>query len=128
MHPRTDFLRRSPLRRPYPRKHGVPLREADRNRESRYVQESRMHGMNRAETNGSDGRTAENSPVHEEADTAVGENTLLHRETLLVLATHDLEDIALELLHAQGEGGGMSIHDVEIQGKLFESRLPGAAA
>lgn len=25
MHPRTDFLLRSPLRLPYPRKHGVPV-------------------------------------------------------------------------------------------------------
>jgi len=35
---------------------------------------------------------------HEHLDTAVGENTLLHGETLLVLATLDFEDIALEFL------------------------------
>jgi len=34
---------------------------------------------------------------HEDAHTARGEDTLLHGETLLVLATHDLEDVALEL-------------------------------
>lgn len=32
---------------------------------------------------------------HEQADTVVGQHTLLHGETLLVLATHDLEHIAL---------------------------------
>jgi len=38
------------------------------------------------------------SRAHEEADTLVGENTLLHGETLLVLATHNLEDVALEVI------------------------------
>ena len=34
--------------------------------------------------------------AHEQADTLVGENTLLHAEALLVIASHDLEDVALE--------------------------------
>jgi len=29
MHPRTDFLLRSPLRLPYPRKHGVPIQQME---------------------------------------------------------------------------------------------------
>ena len=29
MHPRTDFLLRSPLRLPYPRKQGVPAHESN---------------------------------------------------------------------------------------------------
>jgi len=29
MHPRTDFLLRSPLRLPYPRKQGVPIHEME---------------------------------------------------------------------------------------------------
>ena len=33
---------------------------------------------------------------HQEADAAVREHTLLHGETLLVLAAHDLEDVALQ--------------------------------
>ncbi|KAG2410175.1 uncharacterized protein HKW66_Vig0008400 [Vigna angularis] len=32
MHPRTDFLLRSPLRLPYPRKHGVPVQIKSRTR------------------------------------------------------------------------------------------------
>jgi len=32
---------------------------------------------------------------HEQAHTHVGEHTLLHGKTLLVLATHDFEDVAL---------------------------------
>mmetsp|Transcript_25586 Transcript_25586/g.71551 ORF Transcript_25586/g.71551 Transcript_25586/m.71551 type:complete len:213 (-) Transcript_25586:112-750(-) len=35
---------------------------------------------------------------HEQPDTQIGHHTLPHGETLLVLATHDLEDVALELL------------------------------
>ena len=42
-------------------------------------------------------------PAHLHA--AVGEHTLLHGEALLVLATHDLEDVALELLRT---GSGSS--------------------
>ena len=38
---------------------------------------------------------------HQQAHTLVGQHTLPHGETLLVLATHDLEHVALELL-AQG--------------------------
>mmetsp|Transcript_6440 Transcript_6440/g.7399 ORF Transcript_6440/g.7399 Transcript_6440/m.7399 type:complete len:217 (-) Transcript_6440:224-874(-) len=37
-------------------------------------------------------------PGHEKTDTSWGEHTLLHGETLLVLATSDLEDVALELI------------------------------
>jgi hypothetical protein len=40
-------------------------------------------------------------PAHLHA--AVGEHTLLHGEALLVLATHDLEDVALELLRSRVE-------------------------
>lgn len=36
---------------------------------------------------------------HKHAHATSGQHTLLHGETLLVLATLDLEDIALELLH-----------------------------
>lgn len=32
---------------------------------------------------------------HQQTHTQVGEHTLLHGEALLVLATHDLEDVAL---------------------------------
>merc|ERR1711976_579431 len=35
---------------------------------------------------------------HEQPDALVGHDTLAHGETLLVLAAHDLEDVALELL------------------------------
>jgi hypothetical protein len=33
---------------------------------------------------------------HQQADAVVGQHTLLHAEALLVLATHDLEDVALQ--------------------------------
>lgn len=36
--------------------------------------------------------------VHQELHTALSENSLLHWETLLVAASHDLEDIPLELI------------------------------
>jgi len=38
------------------------------------------------------------TPGHKEADTSGDEHTLLHGETLLVLTTVDLEDVALEIL------------------------------
>ena len=45
--------------------------------------------------------------AEEEADTAVGEDTLLHGEALLVVATGDPEDVALPLV---AEGGGVHLH------------------
>lgn len=45
----------------------------------------------------------------EEADTVGGQDTLLHGETLLVVATGDAEDVALELV-AEGVAGNLSTH------------------
>ena len=36
---------------------------------------------------------------HEQSHTSIGQHTLLHGEALLVTPTHNLEYIALELLH-----------------------------
>lgn len=36
--------------------------------------------------------------VHQKAHTALSENSLLHRETLLVATSHDLENVSLELI------------------------------
>lgn len=41
---------------------------------------------------------ARDPSVHQELHTALSENSLLHWETLLVAASHDLEDIPLELI------------------------------
>ena len=38
---------------------------------------------------------------HKQPDAQVGHDALAHGEALLVLATHDLEDVALELLQQQ---------------------------
>ena len=45
----------------------------------------------------------------EKADTVGGNNTLLHRETLLVVATGDADDVALPLI-SEGVGGDLSAH------------------
>lgn len=36
--------------------------------------------------------------LHKELDTSLSQDSLFHRETLLVAAAHDLEDISLELI------------------------------
>ncbi len=48
----------------------------------------------------------------EEADTVGGNDTLLHRETLLVVATGDAEDVALPLI-AERVAGDLSAHLVK---------------
>lgn len=51
----------------------------------------------------------------EEADTGRGDNTLLHWETLLVVATSDAEDVALPLI-AKGIGRDLSAHTLLEEG------------
>jgi len=45
--------------------------------------------------------------AEEETNTAVGQNALLHGETLLVVASGDSEDVALPLV---AKGGGVDLH------------------
>ena len=45
--------------------------------------------------------------AEQESDTTVGEDTLLHGEALLVVASGDPEDIALPLV---AEGGSVDLH------------------
>lgn len=57
----------------------------------------------------------------EEADTGRGDNTLLHWETLLVVATSDAEDVALPLI-AKGIGRDLNAHLIRSVSNSVHSR------
>jgi len=52
--------------------------------------------------------------AEEETDTVGEEDTLLHREALLVVATSDAEDVALEFV-AKGVGGDFLTHPLVVE-------------
>lgn len=58
---------------------------------------------------GAAGAVARVAGGEQEADTAGGHDTLLHGETLLVVATGDAEDVALELI-AERVAGNLNAH------------------
>lgn len=58
---------------------------------------------------GAAGAVARVAGGEQQADTVGGHDTLLHGETLLVVAAGDLEDVALELV-AEGVAGNLSTH------------------
>jgi hypothetical protein len=62
---------------------------------------------------GAAGAVARVAVGEEEADTAGGNDTLLHRETLLVVAAGDADNVALPLI-AKGLGRDLSAHLVEL--------------
>lgn len=64
---------------------------------------------------GAAGAVARVALGEEEADTVGDNNTLLHRETLLVVATGDAEDITLPLI-AERVAGNLSAHLVKSVG------------
>lgn len=62
---------------------------------------------------GAAGAVARGAGGEQEADTVGGHDTLLHGETLLVVAAGDAEDVALELV-AEGVAGDLSAHLFEM--------------
>ena len=55
------------------------------------------------------------------ADTAGGENSLLHGESLLVVASSDAENVALPFV-AQGGGVNLHAHALLVEGTDLEKR------
>lgn len=106
MQPLTDLRLRSPLRLPYPRKQDTPVKRTNTQRQNDHTSESDRvwppYPGCLAETKSTETSTPNPTggltSVHEEPDTSLSQNSLFHRETLLVATTHDLEDVTLELI------------------------------
>ena len=61
--------------------------------------------------------------LEEKADTPLGEDALLHGETLLVVATGDAEHVALPLV-TEAVGGHFHAHPLLVEGTNLEEKEP----